>query len=132
MFKNPTKTLAIFFITVAVHQIHAKIHFNVFNDRSISYKIFVVILKALRLIKNDEVHPDQGDAIVVILFGKQKFLFKQCLFKYLLKSMLIIEIYHTTYLKYLGKLSVQNFAKHRHFERLAFGRKINQWEVIEI
>ena len=50
------------------------------------------------------------------------------LLKYMLKSMLIIEMNHVTYVKDLGKLSGSNCGKTLHSGRLTFGRKNKSME----
>ena len=56
-------------------------------------------------------------------WADQKLCFSLCLFKYMLKSILIIEINHTRHQKHFGRLSGPTFAG-LHFGQLILGEKI--------
>ena len=58
--------------------------------------------------------------------------FQLCMLKYMLKSILIIEINHASYLKHLGRISGPNLGKNLHFRQQTFWKeKSNQRKVVE-
>ena len=78
----------------------------------------------IRLRNNCEVLAEQG-LLYWWLLGKQRFLFQLCWLKYMymLKSILMVEINHTRYVRHFVRLSGPNVAKQSAFWRADFQEK---------